>query len=46
VRNPQLTAFCTELTSISQQQVDAAQSFPEVMSKLTDWMNLFPNNIF
>jgi 3'-5' exoribonuclease 1 len=46
VRNPQLTAFCTELTSISQQQVDAAPNFPEAMSKLTDWMNLFPNNIF
>jgi inhibitor of KinA sporulation pathway (predicted exonuclease) len=46
VRNPQLTNFCTELTSISQEQVDAAPHFPEVMSKLTEWMNSFPNYIF
>ncbi|MBD2566865.1 3'-5' exonuclease [Anabaena lutea] len=46
VINPQLTAFCTELTSISQQQVDAAPHFPEVMSKLIEWMNSFPNYIF
>ncbi|WP_016951228.1 3'-5' exonuclease [Anabaena sp. PCC 7108] len=46
VRNPQLTAFCTELTSISQKQVDTAPTFPEAMSKLTEWVNLFPNNIF
>ncbi len=46
VRNPQLTPFCKELTSISQQQVDAAPNFPEAMSKLTAWMNLFPNHIF
>lgn len=46
VRNPILTEFCTNLTTISQQQVDAAPQFPEVMSKLVEWMNSFPNYIF
>lgn len=46
VRNPQLTRFCTELTTISQAEVDTASNFPEVMTELQNWMNLFPNNIF
>ncbi|MBK1986275.1 exonuclease domain-containing protein [Sphaerospermopsis aphanizomenoides BCCUSP55] len=46
VRNPHLTEFCTNLTSITQEQVDAAPHFPEVMSKLTVWMTSFPNYIF
>ncbi|MFM2063432.1 MAG: polymerase PolC-type [Cyanobacteriota bacterium] len=46
VRNPQLTEFCTNLTSISQEQVDAAPTFPEVILKLTEWMNSFSHYIF
>lgn len=46
VRNPQLTQFCTELTTISQAEVDAASKFPEVMTELAAWLNLFPQYIF
>ena len=44
--HPQLTDFCTELTSITQQDVDAASSFPEVIAQLHTWMESFPNYIF
>ncbi len=33
VRNSRLTKFCTELTSISQEQVDGAPEFEEVISQ-------------
>lgn len=38
VRHPQLTTFCQELTTISQQQVDEADDFPSVMAKFGDWI--------
>ena len=34
VQDPILTEFCTELTTITQQDVDSAPLFPEVMKKL------------
>ena len=34
VRHPRLTAFCTELTTITQADVDAAPTFPEVAPAL------------
>jgi inhibitor of KinA sporulation pathway (predicted exonuclease) len=34
VVHPQLTPFCTKLTSIRQEQVDAAPKFPEALDKL------------
>ncbi|MBD2296193.1 exonuclease domain-containing protein [Anabaena sphaerica FACHB-251] len=46
VTNPLLTDFCTNLTSISQAQVDVAPHFAEAMSKLTVWMNSYPHYIF
>lgn len=46
IRHPQLTEFCTKLTSITQQQVDAADTFPAVISRLKEWMNSFPNYVF
>lgn len=46
VRHPQLTAFCTTLTSIQQQDVEQAPQFPEVIAGFKAWMNLFPNHIF
>lgn len=39
--NPTLTEFCTSLTSITQEQVDAAPTFPEVYSRFVDWMDCF-----
>mmetsp|Transcript_14837 Transcript_14837/g.26307 ORF Transcript_14837/g.26307 Transcript_14837/m.26307 type:complete len:610 (-) Transcript_14837:30-1859(-) len=35
---PILTAFCTELTSITQDQVDSAPALPEVLSKFDSWL--------
>ncbi|MDJ0736579.1 MAG: 3'-5' exonuclease [Nostocaceae cyanobacterium] len=46
VRHPKLTDFCTELTTIQQQDVDAAATFPEVIDNLKQWMQSFPNYIF
>ena len=34
----QLTAFCTELTGISQEDVDAARPFPEVWVGFLEWV--------
>jgi inhibitor of KinA sporulation pathway (predicted exonuclease) len=36
-RHPKLTPFCTELTSITQDQVDAAPHFPEVLEAFCTW---------
>ena len=46
VRNPQLTAFCTELTSISQKDVELAPKFTEAMSHMQKWLKSFPNYVF
>ena len=37
VRHPRLTPFCTQLTGISQQEVDAAELFPAVMNRFAAW---------
>ncbi|WP_133245570.1 3'-5' exonuclease [Pelagibaculum spongiae] len=36
---PQLTAFCTELTGISQLQVDAAEKLPAVLLEFAKWLD-------
>ncbi|MDF5733469.1 MAG: exonuclease domain-containing protein [Rhizonema sp. PD38] len=46
VRHPQLTAFCTELTSIRQEDVADAPKFPEAISFLKEWIDAYPNHIF
>lgn len=38
VRHPRLTAFCTQLTSIRQQDLDAAPGFVEMAAALGDWL--------
>lgn len=38
LHHPQLTNFCTELTSITQPQVDEAPLFPEVMANHMAWL--------
>ncbi|TNE89134.1 MAG: exonuclease domain-containing protein [Deltaproteobacteria bacterium] len=38
VHNPRLTRFCTRLTSITQEQVDAAEPFPEVLARYLAWL--------
>ncbi len=35
--NPTLTPFCKKLTTITQQDVDRADSFPDVLKKFLEW---------
>lgn len=37
--NPKLTAFCTQLTSITQDQVDSAPTLPEVLQSFDAWLS-------
>ncbi len=46
VKHPKLTDFCTQLTTIRQQDVDAAPTFPEAISHFKEWIYSFPNHIF
>ena len=46
VRHARLTPFCTELTSITQEQVDAAPAFAEAMADLGEWANGRPGLLF
>jgi len=46
VRNPQLTKFCTDLTTITQNDVDQAKTFPKVFGEFLDWANGFPGWLF
>ncbi len=41
VLNPTLSAFCRELTTIEQQEVDRAATFPEVAERFQDWAEIF-----
>jgi inhibitor of KinA sporulation pathway (predicted exonuclease) len=38
IAHPQLTPFCIELTSITQDLVDTAPKFPEAIQRLADWL--------
>ncbi|MBL6448482.1 exonuclease domain-containing protein [Fulvivirga sp. 29W222] len=40
VINPRLSAFCQELTSISQDDIDQAEMFPQVISDFQTWVDL------
>jgi 3'-5' exoribonuclease 1 len=39
---PRLSSFCTKLTSITQDQVDAADTFPTVLAQFRSWMGRGP----
>lgn len=39
--HPQLSEFCTELTSITQEMVDSAPTFPEVLELFQNWIKNF-----
>ena len=41
VINPQLSKFCTALTGINQETLDAASTFPEVLEKFNIWLEQF-----
>lgn len=38
IQQPLLSDFCVSLTGISQQEVDSAQPFEQVIARLTDWL--------
>jgi inhibitor of KinA sporulation pathway (predicted exonuclease) len=46
LRHPRLTPFCTKLTTISQQDVDAAPPFPEVHRALASWSRQYVDVLF
>lgn len=46
VRHPELTPFCTELTSIQQADVDSAAEFPEVLERFLEWSQPFAPCLF
>lgn len=46
VRNPRLTEFCTQLTTIEQEDVEKAPTFSEAMDNFQNWLSQFPNYIF
>jgi len=46
VRNPILTGFCKSLTTITQDQVDAAPAFPEALAAFTTWLAQFERPVF
>lgn len=41
VLNPRLSAFCQELTTIEQEDIDRAKSFPDVIERFQDWAEIF-----
>ncbi|OZG72989.1 exonuclease [Hahella sp. CCB-MM4] len=46
VRHPTLTEFCTELTSITQKDVDNAPRYPEAIKMFKDWLYRFDSFLF
>ena len=46
VRHPVLTAFCTHLTSIRQQDIDAAPTFPDCVAAFKSWLHAYAGVAF
>lgn len=46
VRHATLTPFCTELTSITQSEVDSAPHYSQAITNLVQWMSEYPHFIF
>lgn len=46
VRHPRLTAFCMALTSIRQEDVDAAPGFAEALEAFRGWVRRFDDALF
>ncbi len=42
---PRLSSFCTKLTSITQDQVDAADTFPKAFARFLTWMGPSPRRL-
>ncbi len=46
VRNPFLTEFCINLTSIKQKMVESAESFPVALDQFKAWLDEFEKPVF
>lgn len=46
ITHPKLTEFCTQLTSITQADVDNAPKFKEAMAIFEQWLTNYPNYLF
>lgn len=46
VRHATLTAFCTQLTTIRQSEVDGAPSFAEFATQFKTWLDRYTNFVF
>jgi len=46
ILNPMLSQFCKDLTSIKQEQVSKASTFPVVLDKFKEWLSLCQDVIF
>ncbi len=46
VRHPRLTAFCTQLTSINQADVDVAPHFADAVKSFKQWLYQFSGFVF
>jgi len=46
VRHPILTEFCTELTTITQSDVDSAASYPQAISQFQEWLYPYRDFVF
>lgn len=44
ILNPRLSAYCTELTTIRQENVDRARKFGQVIEEFQDWAEIFDEN--
>ena len=42
VRHPLLTDFCTQLTTIKQEDIENAPTFPEVITQFKQWISSIP----
>jgi inhibitor of KinA sporulation pathway (predicted exonuclease) len=46
IRHPVLTGFCKSLTTITQEDVDAAPAFPEALVTFAAWLGQFDRPVF
>ncbi|WP_200883134.1 MULTISPECIES: 3'-5' exonuclease [unclassified Alteromonas] len=46
VRHPSLTQFCTNLTTITQKDLDKAPHFPEASEIFAQWLHRYKNYVF
>lgn len=46
VTHPKLTEFCTQLTSITQNEVDRAPGFADAIAAFQQWLTAYPSFLF